>query len=249
MIDTRDMSMSIVFFDFNPEIFVDKRIFLCYNEKVKRGRHPSEKTDFIACTYEKGETPMEKNVTVVDEQGNVYEATYPKRAKGLVKNGRARFIDDNTICLTSPPDISNTEDSTMSENKNTQNVEEIVNQTAAKEAQYSVEYVLAQIEAINKQSEALHAKLTGLMQVCSDNSKNSYAYNNAKLLLDAIRCRETTNQQMLRIYETLLNKLTLPAESQAELDKWKALSKLADMGNSKEGASMLESIVSIMDNA
>ena len=40
---------------------------------------------------------------VIDEQGNTYEATYPKRAKGLVKNGRARFVNDNTICLVCPP--------------------------------------------------------------------------------------------------------------------------------------------------
>ena len=51
----------------------------------------------------KGAIPIEKNVIVVDEQGNVYEATYPKRAKGLVKNGRARFVDENTICLACPP--------------------------------------------------------------------------------------------------------------------------------------------------
>jgi len=48
--------------------------------------------------------PIEKNIRVVDEQGNEYEATYPKRAKGLVKNGRARFVDDNTICLACPPE-------------------------------------------------------------------------------------------------------------------------------------------------
>ena len=39
-----------------------------------------------------------------DEQGNEYEATYPKRAKGLVKNGRARFVGENKICLACPPD-------------------------------------------------------------------------------------------------------------------------------------------------
>jgi len=43
-------------------------------------------------------------VIVVDEQGNEYEATYPKRAKGLVKNGRARFVGENKICLACPPD-------------------------------------------------------------------------------------------------------------------------------------------------
>ena len=50
-----------------------------------------------------GRTPITKNIRVVDAAGNEYEATYPKRAKGLVKNGRARFIDENTLCLACPP--------------------------------------------------------------------------------------------------------------------------------------------------
>ena len=49
-------------------------------------------------------TPIEKNVIVVDEQGNILEATYPKRAKGLVKKGRARFISESMICLACPPE-------------------------------------------------------------------------------------------------------------------------------------------------
>ena len=61
--------------------------------------------------------PIENNIVVVDEQGNEYEATYPKRAKGLVKKGRARFVDENTICLACPPN-ENLEDKEMSENTN-----------------------------------------------------------------------------------------------------------------------------------
>ena len=60
-------------------------------------------------------TPIEKNIIVVDEQGNEYKATYPKRAKGLVKNGRARFIAENKICLACPPDKI-MEDNQMSDN-------------------------------------------------------------------------------------------------------------------------------------
>ena len=55
---------------------------------------------------------MNKNIEVVDEAGNVYEPTWPKRAKGLVKHGRARFVDENRICLTCPPD--KTEETHMS---------------------------------------------------------------------------------------------------------------------------------------
>ena len=52
----------------------------------------------------KGMTPITKNVIVIDEQGNEYGVTYPKRARGLVKNGRARFVEGNKICLACPPD-------------------------------------------------------------------------------------------------------------------------------------------------
>ena len=47
--------------------------------------------------------------------GNEYEATYPKRAKGLVKNGRARFIDEHTLCLACPPN-DYLEDKSMNNN-------------------------------------------------------------------------------------------------------------------------------------
>ena len=43
---------------------------------------------------------MEKTIRVVDEYGNSYQPTYPKRAKGLVRSGRARFLTEDTICLT-----------------------------------------------------------------------------------------------------------------------------------------------------
>lgn len=42
---------------------------------------------------------MEKNITVIDENGITAGSTYPKRASGLVKKGRAHWIDENTICL------------------------------------------------------------------------------------------------------------------------------------------------------
>lgn len=42
---------------------------------------------------------MTKNVTVIDESGNFIGTTYPKRARGLIKNGRALSVDDCTIRL------------------------------------------------------------------------------------------------------------------------------------------------------
>lgn len=72
--------------------------------------------------------PIEKNIFVIDEQGNYYEATYPRRAKGLVKKGRARFVDEKTICLACPPN-ENLEDSIME--KNRENIAVTENQEAS----------------------------------------------------------------------------------------------------------------------
>ncbi len=60
---------------------------------------------------------MEKNVTVFDSEGKIIGKTYPKRAQGLVKNGRARFCEGSepAIVLSRSPDIqSSEEDETMS---------------------------------------------------------------------------------------------------------------------------------------
>ncbi len=42
---------------------------------------------------------MEKNIIVTDTNGNQIGKTYPRRARGLVKNGRAEFVGDCKIRL------------------------------------------------------------------------------------------------------------------------------------------------------
>lgn len=61
---------------------------------------------------QEGATPIEKNVIVTDELGEKLGETYPKRAKGLIKNGRARYVSDGEICLNTCPPI-NLEDNIM----------------------------------------------------------------------------------------------------------------------------------------
>lgn len=41
-------------------------------------------------------------IKVIDEHGKTYSSTYYKRAKGLVKKNRARWVDESTICLVVP---------------------------------------------------------------------------------------------------------------------------------------------------
>lgn len=63
-------------------------------------------------------------VTVLSQDGEPAGLTYPRRAAGLVKKGRARYVNDNTIRLrnaNSVSDASNTEDIKMDNNINTLN--------------------------------------------------------------------------------------------------------------------------------
>ncbi len=98
-------------------------------------------------------TPIEKNVRVVDEQGNEYEATYPKRAKGLVKNGRARFTAENTICLACPPDVMK-EDIKMSDIEEIKANEETgeVIESKGTAQKHTLDYALGQLEKVRNDS-------------------------------------------------------------------------------------------------
>lgn len=148
-------------------------------------------------------TPIEKNIIVVDEQGNVYEATYPKRARGLVKNGRARFLSEDTICLACPPKID-LEDNEMTNNN--------VTEAGTTEA-VDMAYVFDQIKAIQNQAAYLNEVIETLSQMSDGDSGDCGAPGNlvgqakAKALGDIVRCRETTNQQLLNFYMTVYNDL------------------------------------------
>ena len=142
-------------------------------------------------------TPIEKNIIVVDELGNEYEATYPKRAKGLVKSGRARFIDDNTICLACPPHIE-LEETTMSSTTKT---------TTKPKDKLTINYVLNQIEQIVKDNEYIHNALEQLALMPKSDPGDIAGQEKAKAIGDIVRCRETTNQQALRLYEKMYDDL------------------------------------------
>lgn len=80
------------------------------NTHEKNGR-PKHNTDA------RGMIPIEKNIIVSDANGRRIGSTYPKRAKGLVKNGRAEYVSDHEIHLNTthaPAVIHHTEDIGMS---------------------------------------------------------------------------------------------------------------------------------------
>ena len=165
---------------------------------------------------------MEKNITIVDEQGNAYGATYPKRAKGLVKNGRARFVDENTICLACQP-IIDWEDTKMEDNKNTAAV--LSEETAEQPTECTMEYVLTRIDRIISDTAYLHEAIQAVERMePGQPSMNAPADTSRGEAVQAIvQSREATNQQLLRLLEKMYDDLK-PAKPDGEMQKLQQLS-------------------------
>lgn len=153
-------------------------------------------------------TPIQKNIRVVDENGNEYEATYPKRAAGLVKHGRARFTAPDTICLACPPNIEFSEDMNMSENTVNNAIEQIVEETAAEKKAAAVPItlpdLLERIDRIAAQTDYLMKALEQLQAIPpAAGPGDIVGQAKAQAVADIVRCRETTNQRILQMYETM----------------------------------------------
>ncbi len=180
----------------NLSFIIDNIANICYNVKSESGTAPITKNGIhelnILTSITKGATPIEKNVIVVDSQGNEYEATYPKRAKGLVKSGRARFVGENKICLACPPN-DDLEDKKMSENINT-----VVTET---EKEITASSILKEIANIQKDNSHIFEALNHLEDVKSEGPGDIGAEEKAKAIADVVKCRETTNQRLIDFYE------------------------------------------------
>lgn len=171
--------------------------------------------------YGKGMTPIEKNIIVVDEYGNKYEATYPKRAKGLVKNGRARFIAENKICLACPPK-NELEDNYMSANKN--NINANINQeTPASAEKLSMNYVLEQIEKVQSQLTDLKNTVNNIGCVGDsdyngEDSEKKTVHDEVgiakiKAITEVFHHREESLQSLLAFYQKMYDDLSqVPSE-------------------------------------
>lgn len=173
-------------------------------------------------------TPQ-KTVRVLDEAGNEYEATYPKRAKGLVKHGRARFTDESqtAILLTCPPNHDmNLEDNTMNEQIN--NTENTATETAATEVaaeKYTYEYALRQIEIITNQIDHIHLAISELGRLENEGTPcGGSAKSVAEGIADVVRCRETTAQKLIdfyaKMYEDLKPRSQVQAANRVEFMEW-----------------------------
>ena len=153
-------------------------------------------------------TKNERSIEVADEAGNVYEPTWPKRAKGLVKNGRARFVEENRICLACPPDTK-TEDEHMSNS--------IFGEMTVADILTRINDIINQTGYIGEAYEAFKTMGDGDSGDCGAPG-NIMGKAKAEAIANVVQSRENTNQQILRLYEKMyddmirLNGLSMKVE-------------------------------------
>lgn len=157
----------------------------------------------------KGMVPITKNIRVTDVHGQEYEPTWPKRAEGLIKKGRAYRLAEDHICLIDPvlnhADTSQTKVSTdISEEIRMEEYTNIVENGGV----LTMAYVLERIEAIRLDTAHLHETIDALKNTAMGSVSGDIAgQEKAKALGDIVRCRETTNQQLLKMYEKMYDDL------------------------------------------
>lgn len=154
-------------------------------------------------------TEGKKTVIVIDEQGNKLESTYPKRAKGLIKNGRARVVDENTICLVDLPKHIILEENKM--NNNNINLEE------NKEVKIDLTYIMNKIDEITKMNLDLINNQDFGEMACVPGTKNPVqciCETNNKMIdflqdiYKSFQPKESTNEKIvLELINTLNNSI------------------------------------------
>lgn len=125
----------------------------------------------------------------MDENGILLEATYPKRARGLVKNGRARYVDEFTICLARR---DHTEDASMQNNEKT-----------AISADFTTTDILQRMDQILSNQSHLQDALSSLKELASNVATGQVAMKDGSVggLADAmarvVNSRENTYRESL----------------------------------------------------
>ncbi len=145
---------------------------------------------------------MTKNITVIDEKGNILYSTYPKRAKGLVRKGRARWIDADAIRLDAPS--YDMEDNTMAnniydvfDNQLSKMQDSLRNENGAAAMPVRIQ-ILKTMEVFRAQEQG--AKVIDMVKAQLDTMQS--ALNEEAPIPENALARETTRQKMLELMQT-----------------------------------------------
>ena len=119
---------------------------------------------------------------------------------------------------------------------------EVIEMTSG-EPKLSVEYILAQLEKISSQTAYLNeaiAQISG-MQVAGPGDIGTQG--KASAIADVVKCRETTNQKLISLYEKMYDKIV--GTPSIDIDKIDAATKILESINTYSmDANTINSIIS-----
>ena len=166
-------------------------------------------------------SPASLKIEVVDSSGKIIGRTYEKRAKGLVKKGRARFTDENRITLLPSEDAHEyieTEGYKMDERINTENISE-------ENGQYTIESVMQCMKKILDDSDYIKDVLKNIVEIPSGDAGDCGSPGDiagkakAEAISTIVREREDTNQKLIDFYNKVYNDLKAQQFSASDVEK------------------------------
>lgn len=166
-------------------------------------------------------SPASLKIEVVDSSGKIIGRTYEKRAKGLVKKGRARFTDENRITLLPSEDAHEyieTEGYKMDERINTENISE-------ENGQYTIESVMQCMKKILDDTQYIKNAIFNVTEIPSGDAGDCGSPGDiagkakAEAISTIVRERENTNQKLIDFYNKVYNDLKAQQFSVSDVEK------------------------------
>ena len=169
-------------------------------------------------------SPAALKIEVVDSSGKIIGRTYEKRAKGLVKKGRARFTDENRITLLPSEDAheyTETEGYKMDERINTENIENI----SEENGQYTIESVMQCMKKILDDTQYIKDAIFNVTEIPSGDAGDCGSPGDiagkakAEAISTIVRERENTNQKLIDFYNKVYDDVKAQQFSASDVEK------------------------------
>jgi len=197
--------------------------------------------------------PITKNIIVVDEFGKEYTSTYAKRANGLVKNGRARWLDGNTICLVCPPDTLNLEDNDMSNKAdNMETINAVCEKEEFRNEQLAITTsdILSRMDMIIAQGDNLQNVVIQIQNLPVNDSPmgGEDGAQRARAISSIYSAREVTNPKLIDLLNRMYNDIA-PKTLSVAATRAKTAEKLSNMNFAGVEPKTAEAILEFINNS
>ncbi|MDR1706362.1 MAG: hypothetical protein LBS19_17050 [Clostridiales bacterium] len=189
--------------------------------------------------YGKGEPPIANNgtISVLNARRQPIGVTYPKRAKGLVKKGRARYLGEMTIMLDEdaatarpPVDLKESEDKmdniSLSPDKIIDNDGNVVTEepvTATEPQASALDSILKRIDTIVGENAYILKAIESVNDIDTSDGNHQSVGLKASAIENIVRHREDTNKKMLELLERMYDDMRPQNAAEQNKELYKVL--------------------------